>query len=208
MRTRAELRPRQRSEIQRAERRVSRGPGRPPRRRGTARKSDRRAAARRRRRDPAGRSEMPAGRRHCDEQGPADDRPHTFTLSSGPSAVETLRGGGSRLTWAHNGGRYGRVSVERLHRRLFFPETPPSARFTAPAGTRNSIAVPSPRPGRRHCTPGGLTGAGCLVDEVEEQLERRYDALRAGARETASSSPRSYAALIRGRRPRAPARCA
>ena len=36
-----------------------------------------------------------------------------------------LHGVGSRLTWAHNGGRYGRISVDRLHRRLFFPETPP-----------------------------------------------------------------------------------
>ena len=39
----------------------------------------------------------------------------------------TLRGVGSHLTWAHNRGRSGRISVERLHRRLFFPETPPIA---------------------------------------------------------------------------------
>jgi hypothetical protein len=37
----------------------------------------------------------------------------------------TLRGVGSHLTWAHNHGRSGTISVERLHRRLFAPETPP-----------------------------------------------------------------------------------
>jgi hypothetical protein len=37
----------------------------------------------------------------------------------------TLRGVGSRLTWAHNSGRTGSVSVARLHRRLFSPEAPP-----------------------------------------------------------------------------------
>jgi hypothetical protein len=37
----------------------------------------------------------------------------------------TLRGVSRRVAWAHHGGRSGSVSVERLHRRLFFPETPP-----------------------------------------------------------------------------------
>jgi hypothetical protein len=37
----------------------------------------------------------------------------------------TLRGVGGRVPWAQHGGRSGSVSVVRLHRRLFVPQTPP-----------------------------------------------------------------------------------
>jgi hypothetical protein len=57
----------------------------------------------------------------------------------------TLRGVGSRLTWAHNGGRSGTVSVERLHRRLFFPETPPMGTLHVAGRRPQALRLRRPR---------------------------------------------------------------
>ena len=65
---------------------------------------------------------------------------HSATSGELRGGLLTLRGVGSRLTWVHNSGRAGTVSVTRLHRRLFSPETPP-------VGT---LHVAGRRPGRVH----------------------------------------------------------
>jgi hypothetical protein len=66
----------------------------------------------------------------------------------------TLRGVGNRVTWAHNEGRSGTVSVKRLHRRLFSPETPATGTLQI-AGRRpgQELALRLSRPrynGARH----------------------------------------------------------
>lgn len=39
----------------------------------------------------------------------------------------TLHGVGGQVTWAHHSGRFGVMTVKRLHRILFSPKTPPAA---------------------------------------------------------------------------------
>ena len=101
----------------------------------------------------------------------------------------TLRGVGRRVTWAHNSGRSGSISIARLHRRLFSPETPP-------VGT---LHVGGRRPGRERTfrlSRPRYNGARRWVRYRVERLGKRTRSGAAARASQASASDRFGAASL------------
>ena len=59
------------------------------------------------------------------------------------------RGIGRRVSWAHNSGQSGQISVTRMHRRLFAPGTRPATGVLhiagQPAGRELALRLSRPR---------------------------------------------------------------
>ena len=115
----------------------------------------------------------------------------THSAKSGElrAGMLTLRGVGSRLTWAQNEGRSGTVSVKRLHRRLFSPETPATGTLHI-AGRRAGVALRLSRP--------RYNGARQLVRYRAQRLSKRAQASGVGEFGAASLSMLAHPSLLGG----------